>query len=63
MQVDSDWAGCEQTRRSTSGGWIIVGQHPLQTWSSTQSVVATSSAEAELYGMNEGASRVSGSSR
>ena len=30
---------------------------PLRTSSSTQSVVATSSAEAELYGMNEGASR------
>ena len=57
IQVDSDWAGCERTRRSTSGGCIIVGQHPLRTWSSTQPVVATSSAEAELYGMNEGASR------
>ena len=57
IQVDSDWAGCERTRRSTSGGCITVGQHPLRTWSSTQSVVATSSAEAELYGMSEGASR------
>ena len=57
IQVDSDWAGCERARRSTSGGCITVGQHPLRTWSSTQSVVATSSAEAELYGMNEGASR------
>ena len=57
IQVDNDWAGCERTRRSTSGGCIVVGQHPLRTWSSTQSVVATSSAEAEHYGMNEGASR------
>ena len=57
IHVDSDWAGCERTRRSTSGGCITVGQHPLRTWSSTQSVVATSSAEAELYGMSEGASR------
>ena len=57
IQDDSVWAGCERTRRSTSRGCITVGQHPLQTWSSTQSVVATSSAEAELCGMNEGASR------
>ena len=57
IQVDSDWAGCERTRRSTSGGCITVGQQPLRTWSSTQSVVATSSAEAELYGTSEDASR------
>ena len=36
---------------------MTVGQHPLRTWSSTHSVVATSSAEAELYGMSESASR------
>ena len=35
----------------------MVGWHPLRTWSSTQKVVATSSAEAELYSAAEGASR------
>ena len=35
----------------------MVGQYPLRTWSSTQSVAATSAAEAELYGMSAGASR------
>ena len=55
--TDSDWAGCTETRRSTSGGLILVGQHPLRAWSSTQSTVATSSAEAELYSMAEGAAR------
>ena len=35
----------------------MVGTHPLRTWSSTQKVVATSSAEAELYNTAEGASR------
>ena len=60
IQVDSDWAGCERTRRSTSRGCIAVGQHPLRTWSSTQSVVPTSSAEAEVYGMSEGDSRCLG---
>ena len=40
----SDWAGCLRTRRSTSGGLVTVGWHPFRTWSSTQKVVATSSA-------------------
>ena len=35
----------------------MVGWHPLRTWSSTRKVVATSSAEAELYSAVEGASR------
>ena len=45
---DSDWAGCVRTRRSTSGGAIMHGAHLLTHWSSTQSTVALSSAEAEL---------------
>ena len=58
--TDSDWAGCLRTRRSTSGGLVMLGWHPLRTWSSTQSVVATSSAEAELFSAAEGASRSPG---
>ncbi len=57
IYVDSDSAGCRKTRRSTSGGLAMLGRHPVKTWSATQSVVATSSAEAELYSMAEGASR------
>ena len=45
---DSDWAGCARTRKSTSGGFIMHGSHTLSQWSSTQAVVALSSAEAEL---------------
>ena len=45
---DSDWAGCVKTRRSTSGGAIMSGKHLISHWSSTQSTVALSSAEAEL---------------
>ena len=55
--VDSDWAGCAVTRRSTSGGLLKLGMHTLKTWSSTTAVVAMSSAEAELYAMTEGAIR------
>ena len=48
---DTDWSGCPRTRRSTSGGCIMVGQHCLRTWSSTQPSVTLSSGEAEYYGL------------
>ena len=57
---DSDWGGCTKTRRSTSGGAIMFGQHLLHHWSSTQSVVALSSAEAELNALVKGASETIG---
>ena len=44
----SDWAGCPRSRRSTSGGCIMVGAHLLKCWSSTQAGVAMSSGEAEF---------------
>ena len=47
--TDSDWAGCRKTRRSTSGGCILWGSHPIKVWSRTQALVSLSSAEAELY--------------
>ena len=57
VYVDSDWAGCRSTRRSTSGGVLKVGNHVLRTWSRTQSTIATSSGEAELIAMQDGAAR------
>ena len=53
--TDSDWAGCRKTRKSTSGGCIMAGGHCIKAWSKTQAVVATSSAEAELYAVVRGA--------
>ena len=53
--VDSDWAGCKSTCRSTSGGAVRLGWHTLKTWSTTQATVAMSSAEAELYSLTKGA--------
>ena len=53
---DSNWAGCIATRKSTQGGAIMFGQHCVKTWSSTQGVIALSSAEAEYYGLVKGAS-------
>ena len=52
--VDSDWAGCSSTCRSTSGGAVRLGWHTVRTWSSTQATVAMSSAEAELFSLTKG---------
>ena len=57
VYTDSDWAGCLRTRKSTSGGVILLGQHCIKTWSLTQSSIALSSAEAEYYAMVEGATK------
>jgi hypothetical protein len=57
---DSDWAGCRKTRRSTSGGVLLLGSHCLKTWSSTQAPIALSSAEAEYYAMVEATTRAVG---
>ena len=48
---DSGWAGCKATRKSTSGGMLVVDGCCLRSWSSTQATVATSSGEAELYAL------------
>ena len=53
-EVDSDWAGCTRTRRSTSGGTLSFGKHCLAHWSRTQASVALSSGEAELNGALKG---------
>ena len=46
---DSDWAGCRDTRRSTSAGMIYFEGAVLTFWSRTQTTIALSSCEAELY--------------
>ncbi len=32
---DTDWAGCPRTRKSTSGGCVMLGTHCRKSWSST----------------------------
>ncbi len=58
--TDTDYAGCRDTRKSTSGGLIRFGKHLLRGWSSTQKVIALSSGEAEFYGMVRGAAECMG---
>ncbi len=55
-RVDTDHAGCVKTRKSSNGGALTFGKHCLKTWSTTQSVVALSSGEAEYYGVVKGGS-------
>jgi hypothetical protein len=52
--TDTDWAGCPRTRKSTSGGCVLLGSHTIKTWSSTQSSIALSSGEAEFNGVVRG---------
>ena len=48
---DSDWAGCIRTRKSTSGGVMVLGNGVVKAWSSTQTTTAQSSGEAEYYAL------------
>ena len=54
VYADTDWAGCPRTRRSTSGGCLVLGRHLVKSWSSTQDGIALSSGEAEYYGVTKG---------
>ena len=58
--VDSDFAGCKRTRKSTSGGVLCIGPNPIKHWSRTQGILALSTAEAEYYAMVKGASQALG---
>ena len=55
-RVDTDHAGCIKTRKSTNGGALMYGNHCLKSWSTTQSIIALSSGEAEYYGLVKGGS-------
>ena len=54
IYVDSDWAGCFKTRKSTSGFIIYLFGCAIHFASRTQAVPALSSSEAELYAMGTG---------
>ena len=58
--TDSDWAGDKISRKSTSGGIAFRGTHCIKSWSSNQTIIALSSAEAELYALLKGACQTLG---
>ena len=60
VYVDTDFAGCVVTRRSTNGGVIMNGGHCLNHCNTTQSTIALSSGEAELHGISKGFSHALG---
>ena len=53
--TDSDWAGDELTRRSTSGGVVLNGTYTITWWCKLQARIALSSCEAELNASLKGA--------
>ena len=57
---DSDWAGCQRTRKSTSGGVVVVNGTAVKSWSYTQSTLTLSSAEAELVAFVKSAAEALG---
>ena len=52
--VDSDWAGCHTTRKSTTGCAVYLLGNRVGLMSKTQGLLARSSGEAELYAIGYG---------
>ena len=51
---DTDYAGCIETRKSSTGTIVTFGRHVLKASSATQAIIALSSGEAEYYGLVKG---------
>ena len=56
VYVDTDFAVCGRTRRSTSAGIITYNGHYVKHYSVTQSTLCLSSGESELHGISKGVS-------
>ena len=48
-ECDSGYGGCLRSRKSTTGFTAFLGTHPLRATATTQSIIATSTPEAEFY--------------
>ena len=58
--ADAEWAGDRQSRKSVSGGMIPHGKKLIKAWTKQKSIVATSTAEAELFAFNRAATESMG---
>ena len=58
--TDTDYGGCQVSRKSASAGIVMLGGHMVKSSSSTQTNVALSSGVAEYYGFVKGASMAIG---
>ena len=56
LSTDADWATCRESRRSTSGGTLMLGDNLIAAWSRVRPRTALSSSEAELYAGTRGIS-------
>jgi hypothetical protein len=55
---DADWAGCNDTRRSTTGMLVMLNNNLIQWSSKRQPIVATSSAESEYIALSNTAKEI-----
>ena len=53
---DSEFAGCQKSRKSTSARVVMLGGHVIKSWATNQAVLALSSGEGEYYGIVKAAS-------
>ena len=60
VYCDTDYAGCIETRKSTTSIAVRFGRHTLRTNSNTQHDVSLSSGESEFYGLIKASSAALG---
>ena len=60
LTTDADWATCQESRRSNSGGALQLVNHLIAAWSRVHPHIAPSSKRAEMYAGMRGISETLG---